>query len=672
MLLRQILAGITMTLIAGAMYGQSVFDMPKLFPQHRQYLAEFVTALQKGNLLAAETAARTAIKIFPNDANWHYNVACVCAKGRRIDEGLFWLKKAVACGFNNVKQLQEDADLIALRQTPAFAEILAAAQDARGERSKNAALHSARHEQVALGATLTVTAQNTQWNWDPVQGGYMMTLLLQAGDRRPVAEQYRGPYAELIQTWLREGTAAGNAGDLYVNRDEDRTQIPYEDFPLLTPVVYSDEAQIAKAHVGAANGVFTSGAVAYPVVGLSTLSLANTPFWRSLPRLIATEAQADVLAFRLAMANQLYVYDASSDYSFQHQADVLTAAATQFIPSGCRVGSDAEAKSKASRLTSLLFAGLAAFRPETKQIMLQRGLLVPTMQMLLRQSIKGAPDYCTSAAHPTVFDVDALDGEAFIRAAHALKPEQLPVAFQIAARYESMPLQYVDYFDAPKSERVSDTPWSIKRVIRGKNLTRKLTLSAQAVEPGVTYQWFVVNGDPDKIRIRPLTQDASLTTLEVDYHGEYEQQGFKMRHVDIACVALRKGKPASAPCFVSFRYLANERRTYDAQGRITQIDYRSPSSGFVYEDPALSAFKNWCDDYQYEGHQLRGWKRTLPNGEEQQFDATGRRILETYPDGSPKRVVKVSYLPRVDAKSNAVTSPAIELLQADTEHILTL
>lgn len=673
MFLKQIVMASLIAVVASATYGQSVFDMPKLFPQHRQYLSEFVTALQKGNLLAAETAARTAVKLFPNDANWHYNVACVCAKSQRIDEALVWLRKAVDLGFRDARQLQEDTDLIALRQQAAFGELLKQVQALAGSKQQNATLRSAQADVIAVGAELTVTPQNTQWNWDPNQGGYMTTLLQQVGERTVAAERYQGPYAELIQPWLREGTAAGNAGDLYVNRDEDRTQVPYEAFPGLTPVVYSDEAQFAKAHVGAANGLFSSGVTTYPTVGLSSLSLANTLFWRSLPRLITTEAQADVLSFRLAAANQLYVYDASSDYSAQHQADLLTALTTQFIVSGSQMGTDTDVKAKAERLTSLILAGLAAMRPETKQAMLQRGLLVPTMQMLLRQHVKGSKGYCTPTAHPTVFDVDCIDGEGLIQVAHALKPAQLPVSFQIAARYETMPRQYIDYFDAPQSERISDTPWSIKRVVRGKEKTRKLTVAAQTVERGVTYQWFVVNGLEEKIRIRSLTKDNALVTLEVDYHGAYEQEGFKKRHVDLACVALRDGKPASAPCFVSFRYLANERRTYDAKGRIQQIDYTVPSTGFVYEDPALSAFKNWRDDYQYDGAgRLMGWTRTTSTGTQVEFDAYGRHILDKHPNGKPKRVVKVSYMPRVDAKSNAVTSPAIELLQADTEHMLTL
>jgi hypothetical protein len=293
--------------------------------------------------------------------------------------------------------------------------------------------------------------------------------------------------------------------------------------------------------------------------------------------------------------------------------------------------------------------------------------------MLLRKSVKGAESYTSAAAHPVVFAPKQIDGLAFVTAAHALTRETLPVIFQIVSRRETTPRRYIDYFDAPTSERISDTPWSIKRVVRGVERTRKITVSAASAEPGVSYQWFVTSGDPEKIRIRPLTKDGALVTIEVDYHGVFKQNGIDTRHVDIACVALRKGEPASAPYFVSFRYLANERRTYTAQGKIQQMDYTLPESGYVYEDPLLSAFKNWKDDYQYDAAgRMVGWTRTLFDGTTQQFDARGRRVVETHADGSAKQVVGVKYFPRMNKQSNAITAPAIELLQADDERIQTL
>lgn len=672
MLRKSLLVLMTVIGFASAMLAQSVFDMPKLFPQHCRYLSDFVTALQRRNLLEAEIAARAAVKLFPNDANWHYNVACVCAQQARIDDAFAWLEKAIECGFDSVKQLQEDRDLLPLHQHPKFAELLTKAQgdDAK---MRNATLSMALAQRVNYGQEVEITAENTQWNWDPVQGGYMTTLLHFVGDARANLLNYKGPYASLIGTWLSEGSAAGNAGDLYVNRDEDRTQLKTALFPNLTSAYYGDEAQQTRAHVGAANGTFSSGGVMYPVVGTSAVALTTTAFWRSLPRLITSEATADALSYRLAMMNQLYLYDVTPDITFQSNNDLLMAHTTQFLATMGNPTAQQDPTASMEALTELLFAGLAAMQPETKQRMIRQGLFVQTFQMLLRKSLKGSPDYCSSQAHPIVFDVEKLDGERFVKAAHALKVADLPVAFQIAARYESMPRQYVDYFDAPGSERISDTPWSIKRVIRGKDKTRKITVSAKSVEANVTYKWFVVSGNPEKIRIRLLTKDGALATIEVDYHGIFEQNGVRTRHVDIACVALRKGEPASAPCFVSFRYLGNEQRTYDEKGRIVTIDYRPQNGILNYEDPALTAFKNWCDTYAYDANgRLTGWTRTLSNGEEQRYDTQGRRVLETYADGSPKRVVEVRYFPRVNSQSDAVQTPAIELLQADTERILTL
>lgn len=673
-MMKRLLAWFMMLNIGGAVFAQSVFDMPKLFPQHRQYLAEFLQTTQTGQWLQAETVARSAAKLFPNDANWHYNVACVCARQQHVDEAFKWLEKAIRLGFTNERQLQQDDDLTVLRSHPKFAELLLLAKQVATEGKRNATLNAAIAESVPPGKEFEVTARNTQWEWNPTTGGYMTTLLSFVGNRKAEATAYTGPCSELLRTWLLSGEAAGNAGDLYVNRDEDRTQMAYEKFPLLTPVVYSTEAQRAAAHVGAANGVFASGLVAYPVVGTSVLSLSNTPFWRSLPRLITTEAQADVLSFRLAMKNQGYIYDASSDYSAQFKQEHLVANTAHFFATFGDAKDQGSAKTNVETMAEILFAGLAAMKPETKAEMTRRGLFVPTFQMLLRQNLKDVSDYCSAAAHPTVFDVSRVDVDAFVRAAHQLTSADLPVTFNIVARSESMPRQYVDYFDAPTSERISDTPCSIKRVIRGRNKVRKLTVAASSSEPNISYRWFVVNGDAEKIRIRPLTKSGTLVKLEVDYHGVFEQDGMQKRHVDIACVALRNGKPMSAPAFVSFRYLANEQRVYDEKGRIQSIDYRTPQSGFVYEDPALSAFKNWRDDYCYDDvtGKCLGWKRTLFDGTVQQFDTLGRRVLETADDGTPKRVAEVSYSPRVDAKSNAVSAPAIELLQMDTARILTL
>ena len=116
----------------------------------------------------------------------------------------------------------------------------------------------------------------------------------------------------------------------------------------------------------------------------------------------------------------------------------------------------------------------------------------------------------------------------------------------------------------------------------------------------------------------------------------------------------------TAPAFVAFRSLGNEQRSYDAQGRLLAIDYRAPESGYRYEDPLLTAFKNWRDTYLYsEGGRCEGCTRLMADGQTQDFDAQGRRMV------APGQVQKVTYVPRMNQGADGVHAPALELMQMD-------
>lgn len=655
-----------MAALAGVAAGQGVFDMPRLFPQHKRYLQQFLTAAQQKNLLAAETAARAGAKLFPRDANWHYNVACICAKDNRLNEAMTWLEKAVELGFTNLKQLSEDPDLAVIRHAPAyaaaFATLLQRAKELALNPPENATLSRALASPVTMGSEAEVAAGNTQWNWDPVSGGFLETLFrLQAASELPA---YSGPYADIVNDLTRN--QASCAGVLYVNRDEDLSVADYAAFPGLTPVLYSDEAQSAGTHRGTANGLFTSGLAAIPTVGHSTLSLGNSALWRTIPRGISTDPAAMRTAFTFSATNQLYVYDATPDLRKEFKGDLLFTQNPAVILSTAGAGS-ADAKTAQRDLVELILAAIAVLQPETRQELFNSGKLVPTMQMLLRSHLKGAPDYTSAAAHPTAFTPAQIDAEALLRAANRLTPDSLPPALQIRVRLETMPRTGIDYFDAVTSEAIADTPTCVTRIIRGSAQTRKITLDAAASEPGVTYVWFVVNGDPEKTEIRNLTPNGSLVTLSAEWHAPYEKDGIRMRRVDFACVAKRKDGTCSAPAFVSFRYLGNERRTYDDAGRIRSIDYTVPAGGDCYEDPALSAFKNWCDTYHYDAAgRPAGWTRKTPAGTETRYDSQGRRVVSVHADGTPRSVVNVSYIPRIIRSGDGGTTPVIELLPSDS------
>ena len=81
----------------------------------------------------------------------------------------------------------------------------------------------------------------------------------------------------------------------------------------------------------------------------------------------------------------------------------------------------------------------------------------------------------------------------------------------------------------------------------------------------------------------------------------------------------------------------------------------------------LTTFKNWRDDYLYAPDgTLLGWERHHPGkANADRFDARGRRVTETNPDGTPKTVVPVRYFPRQIQGADGLSAPVLELLQMD-------
>ena len=63
-----------------------------------------------------------------------------------------------------------------------------------------------------------------------------------AAAARPVVAGY-GKAGELLAQWYKEGTAAGNHGDLYDNRDGGHSYMRFQTFPQLTRVIYGEESE---------------------------------------------------------------------------------------------------------------------------------------------------------------------------------------------------------------------------------------------------------------------------------------------------------------------------------------------------------------------------------------------------------------------------------------------
>ncbi len=72
---------------------------------------------------------QAAAALEPTSSNAHYNLACACAMGGRIDEALAALRAAVTAGFRDSELMANDPDLQSLRDHPEFRELLESLRD---------------------------------------------------------------------------------------------------------------------------------------------------------------------------------------------------------------------------------------------------------------------------------------------------------------------------------------------------------------------------------------------------------------------------------------------------------------------------------------------------------------------------------------------------------------
>ena len=621
-----------------AIAAQDVFDMPRLYPQHRQLLQEMVQAVRAGKIEEMETASRKGVELFPQDATWHYNLACALAYRADKAESLAMLERAINLGFRDPKAIQSDRDLQSLAKLPPFKTLVEKAAKLQGMPVEGAIQPKAAT--LVMGFPVKVDATNTVFDLDT---GYFRTLftLVPPSTKKisGYASDYTGPAQKEIGEWLKAGTASGNFGDLYINRDNRHSALAITNFPGLTPVVYGDAAKAKQVNVGLPNAHF-----GYPVIGNASIAITAGPFWRSMPRAVQTDPLQPISSFQLMMANQCWFYPAHRDFTAE-TGDLYPVNMPYYIIS------------KGSSLTDMPFmeavaATMAAFRPETKQALISRGLLMPTVQMILRatqKSLKTPDDYLTGLAHPVVFDVINLNVEAMVRMAHDLTPTTIPAPVVLRTLKDVKAEIGIDYFDL-RPEGLFDTPFAIARILRGVH-TRSRTMTLEAMLPGnpsptSPFVWKVLQGDPSKITITPLTTNASQVEITIAYHGLYRPTpgAWMTSRVDIGCF-IKTGERYAMPSILSLSYLPNEERLYHDNGNIQSVDYMN--ANHRYADPVLTMPKAWKDLYEYDSKaQLKGWYRTKRTGSPERFTYAGHKVLGTDKLNRPTRACSVQYMPR--------------------------
>jgi hypothetical protein len=382
-----------------------------------------------------------------------------------------------------------------------------------------------------------------------------------------------GPVPEQLRIWYKDGTAAGNVGDWYDNRDEGHSDLDMKPYPQLRRFVYTKDDLKAKRNWAAANTV-------RPIVvfGNSSTSAAAENGGSNV-RSTYLHPRGLPFLYEQYTHNNIYIYPEHRDHDPGHNGvgdgygDLYPTNTPYLLTSQGSSGSD-------QPFMHAIPHSLAAFRPAVKKKLVESGLLMPTVQMLLRSSNKHLTDskeYLTGKAHPTVFEGSWVDELKMIRRAHDITVDDIPPLVKLKVVDETSAVLGRDYFDLPyMTEKLADTPSVIARIWRGKERERRLVVSAEDSldlnKKPLTYRWVLLRGDPARAAIKPRG-DGSSAELVVTYQERRPiapGSAMESNRVDVGVFATN-GVHYSAPAFITFYTLDRESRTYDDKGRILEI-----------------------------------------------------------------------------------------------------
>ncbi|MGN0855492.1 MAG: tetratricopeptide repeat protein [Kiritimatiellia bacterium] len=497
----------------------SIWDYPARQPRHEALRDQFITAVRTGDTKTMEETCRAGVELLPDDPTWHYNLACSLAYFKDPEPALAALQKAIDFGFCDSQAISADNDLKRLAHLPRFKELVEYAEE-NGRKPFFMGPLAAVPATGSFGEPLVLGAHNLSWDFDV--GCFVAKMTLSGRD------------------------PGGNCGDLYMNRDENHSLLAVTNWPGLTQVRLDREGRGRKMDVDFPNILFP-----YPVFGNASRGLPFGPYWRSLPRALMTvEARRMKAMHKFYTSNQIWVFPAVRDYNFTTNGfgDVFASVTPYWFATEGISWSDQyylKAALTASR----------AFTPMVKQDLVRRGLLAPTIQMLIRRSlrkVKTDDDYFGPLAHPTCFPPNGLDLNRLAKSAAELTMAEIPPLVTIAG-VGGKPTKEASVW--PELTYATPCAWAL--VLRCPDEERVFDiLAAGALE----YRFAAVHDEKQLAKIEHLRPD--LVRVTVDRRGMTPTN-----RVDIAVFGRNPGTRWSAPGFVS----------------LAVVDPKAP-----YSDPALT------------------------------------------------------------------------------------
>ncbi|MGL4550315.1 MAG: hypothetical protein ACRC33_03935 [Gemmataceae bacterium] len=392
------------------------------------------------------------------------------------------------------------------------------------------------------------------------------------------------PVGQLLRRWHAAGTAAGNAGVWYDNRDREHSTLDVRVWPQLRKVKYSEDEVKARRDWALATAVRP-----HVTFGNSSTS-ANVTGGGSNPRTAYTLPGGLAMLAKQYRGNNLYIYPEHRDHDPGRSGIGEIAKHSDHDPGRNGVGpggeegygdlyptntpyliiSQGSSGSDHPFMRAIPFT-LAAFRPEVKKLLVEKGLLMPTLQHILRatsKALRRPEDYATGLAHPSVFQGTNVDALAMAQMAHGMTAETVPPLAVLKVIEEESPVNGRDYFDlADRTEKLADTAHAVARVWRGVADTRRVVLSASGSEDvggkELAFRWVVLRGDEKRITITPRGKGDVEAEVLLKHHPRRPVapgSAVGSNRIDIGLFA-DNGKSVSAPAFFTYFLLDDEERT---------------------------------------------------------------------------------------------------------------
>ena len=481
----------------------SIWDYPARFPAHDRLSRQFRVAVREGDTATMEETCRKGVKLLPDDPTWHYNLACSLAYfANRTGEAFDELETAVDLGFRDRAMIEKDTDLKRLSALPRYKELLEYADFMKMRPLLTGPMATVEATGV-FGKTVALGEQNLGWDFE--SGSFVARLKLVAG------------------------SSGGNIGDLYMNRDGRHAMLDVTNYPGITVVQLDEEGRKRRMDMSLPNVLFP-----YPTFGNASLAITQGPFRRSLPRaLMTTEATQLNRMAKYYLSNQTWVFPSVFDTApVGTNGDLFASITPYWLTTAGRSWSD----------LPYLRAALTASRsldPQVKAAVVRRQLLAPTVQTLIRKSLKGVrteEDYLTAKAHPTALPPNGVEMSRLTAAAKALTPSSVPPLVPLAVAMTPVREKPVH----PELTYASAFAWAF--VLRAEEERREFLVTARGAKE---YAFVQTHGKDVDVKIERVRPDAAKVTID--------RRGLNpTNRVDIMVCGRNPGTGWGAPSYVSF------------------------------------------------------------------------------------------------------------------------